>query len=353
MEQRACIKFCVKSKIKSCDVVKMVETAFGDTDMSKATVCRWYNRFMEGREDINADDRAGRPSTSTTEDNLEKIKDLVLENRRITVREVEEEVGISYGSCEAIMVNTLGLRCVAAKMVPKLRSFLQREQRRNAAQDCLNAVADDPTLLQRVVAGVESWVYGYDAETKAQSSEWRRPEEGRPKKTRQVKSPMTLLLTVFFDHRGVVYPEFLPYGQTVNKEYYLEVLRRLRELIRRKRPQLWKDQSWILHHENAPPHTALIVRDTLAKGGTTVLSQPPYSPDLAPCDFFLFPRMKSAMKGNRYATIEELKSTSQELLKAISQTDWKKCFDDWKVRWKKCVLSGGAYFEGDHINISD
>lgn len=353
MEQRICIKFCVKNNIKCCDVLKMIETAFGDDAMSKATVCRWYKRFKEGREDFNDDERTGRPCTSTTVDKADEIRNLVLENRRITIREVAEEVEISYGSCEAIMVDNLGLRRVAAKMVPKLLSFIQKDERKNAAQECLNAVAGDPTLLQRVITGDESWVYGYDAETKAQSSEWRRPEEGRPKKARQFRSPMKLLLTVFFDCRGVVHHEFLPYGQTVNKEYYLEVMKRLRESVRRKRPQLWADQSWILHHDNAPAHTAHIVTDFLAKRGTTVLCQPPYSPDLAPCDFFLFYRMKSAMKGNRYSTIEELKIISQDLLNSIPQNEWEKCFADWKVRWQKCVLSGGNYFEGDHIKISD
>jgi len=65
-----------------------------------------------------------------------------------------------------------------------------------------------------------------------------------------------VMLTVFFDYRGVVHYEFLPPGQTVNKEYYLSVVQRLREAIRKKRPELWADNSWFLHHDNAPSHTA-------------------------------------------------------------------------------------------------
>ena len=63
--------------------------------------------------------------------------------------------------------------------------------------------------------------------------------------------------SVFFDYRGVVHQEFLSYGCTVNKEYYLEVMHRLREAIRRKRPELWKNNSWLLHHDNAPALTPL------------------------------------------------------------------------------------------------
>ncbi|KAA1414165.1 hypothetical protein F0U44_22385, partial [Nocardioides humilatus] len=125
---------------------------------------------------------------------------------------------------------------------------------------------------------------------------------------------MKVLLTVFFDCNGVVHHEFLPQGRTVNKEYYLEVMRRLREAIRQKRTELWKKQSWILHHDNAPAHTSMLVREFLAKNKTVIMPQPPYSPHLAPADFFLFPKLKTPMKGKRFATIEAIKEKSKQVL---------------------------------------
>jgi len=59
----------------------------------------------------------------------------------------------------------------------------------------------------------------------------------------------------FFDSEGIVHHEYAPDGQTINKELYVEVLRRLRESVRRKRPEKWRDGDWILHHDNAPAHT--------------------------------------------------------------------------------------------------
>ena len=64
---------------------------------------------------------------------------------------------------------------------------------------------------------------------------------------------MKVLLTVFFDCNGVDHV-FLPQGRTINKEYYLEVMRRLREAIRQKLTELWKNQFWILYNDNAPAH---------------------------------------------------------------------------------------------------
>ncbi|UYV73009.1 hypothetical protein LAZ67_10001506 [Cordylochernes scorpioides] len=243
------------------------------------------------------------------------------------------------------------MRWVAAKFVPKLLNCDQKQHLMNIANEMLDSVHDDPNLLQRVITGDEAWVYGYDVETKAQSSQWKLPHEPRPKKARQVRSNVKVLLTVFFDCRGVVHHEFLRQGRTVNKEYYLQVMRNLREAIHQKRPDLWKNKNWLLHHDNAPAHTSLLVRDLLAKNNTLMMPQPPYSPDLAPCDFFLFPKLKRPMKGRRYATLDEIKTASKEELKKILKNDFLKCFEDWKNRWHKCIISHGDYFEGDKIEI--
>jgi transposase len=99
------------------------------------------------------------------------------------------------------------------------------------------------------------------------------------------------MLTGFFDFEGVVHHEFLPQGKTVNKEYYLEVMKRLRVAIRKRGPMLG-GQTWMLHVDNAPAQTSLLIRQFLAKHETTVIPQPPYSPDQGPANFFLFPPKK-------------------------------------------------------------
>jgi histone-lysine N-methyltransferase SETMAR len=75
-------------------------------------------------------------------------------------------------------------------------------------------------------------------------------------------------------------------------KFYYEVLRRLRENVRHRRPEIWKNGYWLLHHDNALAHTSLVVREFLTKKITTSVSHPAYSPDLAPCDFCVFPKMK-------------------------------------------------------------
>ena len=114
-------------------------------------------------------------------------------------------------------------------------------------------------------------------------------------KFRRDRSKGKVMLEVFFDSQGIVHYEFIPEGRTVNKEMYVEILRRLRDAIRRKRPDKWAQKNWLLLHDNAPSHRSLLVKQYLAKHGVTTLEHPPYSPDLAPCDFYLFPRIKNAI----------------------------------------------------------
>ena len=98
----------------------------------------------------------------------------------------------------------------------------------------LSKVDSDPSFIKRIITSDETWIYEYDTHSRHEASEWRSPNEPRPKKPRRFQSKKKVMLTVFIDYRGVVYHEFLPEGQTVNKEYYLGVMRRLHEAIHQK-----------------------------------------------------------------------------------------------------------------------
>jgi len=112
------------------------------------------------------------------------------------------------------------------------------------------------------------------------------------KKTRMSRSKIKVILVGFFDWKGIDHHEFVPRGQMVNKQLYQEVLASLSEAVCRKRPELWENQTWMLHNDNAPDHASLLIRSYLAKHQTSVVPHPSYSPELAPADFFCFPNLK-------------------------------------------------------------
>ena len=93
-------------------------------------------------------------------------------------------------------------------------------------------------------------------------------------------SQMKVMLITFFDHQGMVHYEFVPQGQTVNQHFYKEVLTRLVNKIRQNQRVSWAEKTWILHHDNAPTHTALSMKQFLVSKEITMMHHPPYSPDL-------------------------------------------------------------------------
>jgi histone-lysine N-methyltransferase SETMAR len=125
------------------------------------------------------------------------------------------------------------------------------------------------------------------------------------------------MLIAFFDAEGLVHREFLPQRQTMNKTVYITVLQLLRDVVRRKRLHKWSSGTWLLHHDNAPCYAALSIMEFLAKHTITVVPHPHYSPDLAPCDFFLFPRLKISLKEILFQDVAEIQLNTTRQLQAI------------------------------------
>jgi len=155
------------------------------------------------------------------------------------------------------------------------------------------------------------------------------------------------MITAFFDSRGIVHKEYVPPGQTVNHAFYKDVLERLRKRVQRVRTDVADD--WVLHHDNAPAHTSLSIREFLAKKNIPALPDPPYSPDLAPCNFFLFPKLKSKLKGHLFGTMENTQKIVTDELHTPMENDFRYCCDQWKKRWNHCVTSQGSHFEGNNL----
>ena len=122
----------------------------------------------------------------------------------------------------------------------------------------------------------------------------------------------------------MIYMHWFPTGQTVNKESYVEVLTEFRKRFRRKRPALFKSGQGHFHQDNAPLHNSILVTDYLTKTGIKTVSYPSYSPDLAPCDFWSFPKLR----GCRYETIEEMKEAVTKGIDTLTQEDFHVAFQN-------------------------
>ena len=168
IEQRINIKFCVNLK-NSDETLKMLRDVYGDSSMSRTRVFEWHKRFVEGREDVEDDPKSGRPSTSTTDTNIEKVRQLVRSDRRLTIRVIDNEVGMDKKTVRTSLVDTLDMQKMCAKMVSRLLTEEQKAQRSNACRDILQQMEADKKLLENVITRVELWVFQDDPETKRQS----------------------------------------------------------------------------------------------------------------------------------------------------------------------------------------
>ncbi|GFU94518.1 putative transposase [Trichonephila clavipes] len=180
--------------------------------------------------------------------------------------------------------------------------------------------------------------------------EWHTSTSPRPKKARMSKSKIkSMLIWCFFYSQGIVHKEFVPQSQTVNPHFYREVLERLQKRVMHVRSNI--KNSWVLHHDNAPCHTAISVNRFLACMNIPVAPQPPYSPDLSPCDFFLFLKLKNHLKGHHFGTLENIQTAVIDQLKAIPISEFHQYYEEWKKRLQHCVASEGRYFEGNNVEL--
>jgi len=186
---------------------------YGDNAIKKTAVYKWVKDFSEGRDSVTDEEGSGQSATSRTEENIANVRQIVRENRQLTLKSMPEQVNIDRETVKKILSEDLDMRKVCAKMVPK---DCTKEQKQRRVTICQNLLERQDDILGCVITGDETWVYQYDPETKRQSAQWKTANSPRPKIFRQSKSRVKTMLLTFFDIRGIVHYEFVPTGQRVN-----------------------------------------------------------------------------------------------------------------------------------------
>src|SRR5258705_4248364 len=202
-------------------------------------------------------------------------------------------------------------------------------------------------FLQRIVAIDETWARAYEPELKHQSNEWRHPGSSRPQKVRQEPSRVKVMLIVAYDYEGVILTHDVPQGQTVNADYYCRFLQHhLRPAVRRKRPRLLRDNLPIVLYDNARCHVAQDVKDLLRRWSWEVLEHPPYSPDMSPCDYNLFPKLKEPLRGIRFPDVPSVIRAVGRSVADINRQHLANGILRLPDIWQKVHDLAGDYIEG-------
>ena len=179
----------------------MIQKDFGDNAMSAGQIKVWHKCSKDGRESVESNPCSGRPATSITPENVEHEWGAIDNHQRSVIDSMRTKanVGIPKTTVSEILMNNLGIKCVMAKLGLWLLLADQKEHRAAVANDLIQTATNEPDFLKKVITRDESWVYGYELETKAQSSQWKSLGPPCLKKARQSCSKIKTMLTVFFN----------------------------------------------------------------------------------------------------------------------------------------------------------
>jgi histone-lysine N-methyltransferase SETMAR len=165
-----------------------------------------------------------------------------------------------------------------------------------------------------------------------------------PKKTKLVPSAGKVMASVFWDAEGILFIEYLEKGKTITKEYYSHLLTRLDEKIRKKRPGLQKKKI-IFNQDNASAHKSVLAMGKLRDLHYELLEHPPYSPDLAPSDFSLFPKLKLFLAGQHFSSNQEVIAAVEGYFADLTKNHYRDGIMALEHRWNKCISVKKDYVE--------
>lgn len=323
--------------------VDQLALTFGEQAPSRATVFRWYLEFDRGRTSLQDEFREGRPKSAVLPQTIDAVRNLIMQDRHVTYLEIEASLSISSTSIHSILHEHLAVKKICSRWIPHKLTIDQKKARVDWCKKMLKKFNRGASKdVYKIVTGDESWIYSYEPETKQQSTVWVFQGELNPTKVARARSTSKQMVACFFRISGPVTIVPLVERKTVNSEWYTticlpEVFGELRKDNRRRRI--------ILHHDNASSHTSYATTEFLSNQKIELMSHPPYSPDLAPNDFFLFPNIKNKLRGQRFSTPEEAVDAFKNHVLEVPQSEWKKCFENWFQRMEKCVNLHGEYFE--------
>lgn len=322
-----------------------LDKCYPDSAPSRQMVEKWFADFKRGRTDTDDAGRSGRPIEVVTPENNRKVHKIVLENRKVKLREIADTLKISEGSVHTILHQHLSMRKLFSKWVPRLLTVDQKQQRIDDSESCLELFnRNKQDFLRRYVTMDETWIHHHTPESNRQSAEWTAAGEPRPKRPKSQKSAGKVMASVFWDAQGILFIDYLEEGKRINSEYYMALLVRLKEEIAKKRPHM-KKKKVLFHQDNAPCHKSIVTMAKLHELGFELLPHPPYSPDLAPSDYYLFADLKKMLAGKRFSSNEEVIAETEAYFEAKVKSFYKKGIEMLERRWTDCITLEGMYVD--------
>ena len=343
IEQRAYIKICTTLDQSPTIIHDNLVKVYGEAAYSYRNVARWAALFKAGKSKLMDKTRSGRPITEMNKANIDLVQSLIDKNPRISYSILEEKTFLSRGTLNRIIKDKLKLTKRSSRWVPHKLSLKNKQQRLEFCQAILEKFRKGEWRLDQILTGDECIFYWRSIEKRGSSSSWKRAGEPPDTLVKRDRYEPKTMVVIFFRSSGPALIHAVEKGVTIDNVYYIDnCLSPAFESIRKQRRSSGLDGIKLLH-DGAKPHIHYNVRNFIESNGVIEIDHPPYSPDLAPCDYWLFDYIKQHL-GDQQDEKSLIKSITK-IVKEILHKEWIKTFNKYIERLEKCVDVEGSYFE--------
>ncbi|PIC32650.1 hypothetical protein B9Z55_012898 [Caenorhabditis nigoni] len=317
---------------KICQVI-------GESSIHYDTVRVWFHRFKGGDYNLEDKMRSGRPKLDIEEDIGEELE----REPKSSVREVASSLGLSKNTVHRRLRQS-GRAPKFGQLVPHDLTEPQKTLRCTLALSLLSRKRNT-SWIGKIVTGDEKWCFMVNHNRKRQ---WVKAGEAPKPDTKPEIHEKKVMLSIWWDQRGIIYRELLPDGTTVNADVYCSQIQNMVKQYRLLRPE---SDRIILLHDNARPHTALKTRNKIRELDIEVLPHPPYSPDLAPTDYHLFHSLQNHLRGRKFDDRAHLETDLKAFFDAQPAEFYAKGIQQLPARWQLFETAITDSFESINLKI--
>jgi len=335
MDQRSIVLFLHQKGMNAQMIHSELVEVLREEAVGYSTVTKYLRQsYFSSTQEVSAED----PSDGV-------IDHAILEALEIapyaSVRQIARMTLIPKSTVYNHLVYSLQLVSRHLRWVPHRLSDAEKKKRVTLSTELLKLLESmEAQEWRSIVTLDESWFYF----TTDYEAMWLSSSETPPDRERHMVTSPKLMLTIVWNPDGFHVINVLPKGQKFNASYYVEnILERVSQFAQASGGN--RGQAFIVHADNARPHTARISQEFLQSSGLRGAPHPPYSPDLAPSDFFLFGYVKNLLQGQSFATAADLLAAVQVVLGSIGRPVLLSVFREWMQRLKRCIEINGDYVE--------
>jgi len=334
---RHCMLFLFNQGKNATEAATAICSAYGENAVTPRVCQKWFSRFREGNFDLEDRKRAGRPR----ELDCEYLEEVVGENPLQSTRKLACVLDFNQSTILRRLYE-IGKKCKLGKWVPYTLSETSKMQRLNI---CISlwAKIQKKSFLWKIVTGDEKWIFFHNPHNEKQ---WLSPGQASVHTPLRNIHGSKVMLCVWWDMKGLLYYELLEEKQTVNAALYSQQLKRLSEKITENRPWNGHGKRKItLLHDNARPHVAIQVKNTINELGWDLLPHPAYSPDLAPTDYHLFRSLEHSLRNKSFANSEEVRKHLDSFFESKPKSFYADGIRKLPERWQMVIDAEGNYFD--------